>query len=97
MSVKTLDISQWKYLELIDVTKMINYIINNKYTNYFFDKFDFDSLKIQFNEVNNKIYVIDKYNNMGMIMEDDLIHIVDNDFKPNEIEIIKIEYSQSSI
>ncbi len=84
-----IDISKWKQNELKSLNKIIDCIINFKFSQYFWATFNLDSYKIEKNpDYGNCVYICDNHEYIGMVMPDGLIHLVNCNYILCEPQIL---------
>ncbi len=83
---QTLDFASWKYIEFIKVCELLDAFKNKKYSTLFDALFDSNSMKISFNQYSGYVYMHDDDGNCAMLLEDDIIHLVDENGENNETE-----------
>ncbi len=83
---QTLDFSSWKHIEFIKVCELLDAFKNKKYSTLFDALFNLDTMKISFNDRSGYVFMHDDEGHCAMLLEDDIIHLVDENGENNETE-----------
>ena len=71
-----IDISSWQWPELVRASKLIQKVITNQVSSMFEKEFDYDTMKIEYNQETDSVYLSDKNNMIGMVY-DNIVFLVD--------------------
>lgn len=71
-----IDISSWQWPELVRASKLIQKVITNQVSSMFEKEFDYDSMKIEYNQETDSVYLSDKNGATGMIYNN-IVYLVD--------------------
>jgi hypothetical protein len=89
-----IDISSWQWPELVRASKLIQKVITNQVSSMFENEFDYDSMKIEYNQETDSVYLSDKNNMIGMVY-DNIVYLVDaNGSKIDGQDVVVEESSQ---
>jgi len=89
-----IDISSWQWPELVRASKLIQKVITNQVSSMFENEFDYDSMKIEYNQETDSVYLSDKNNMIGMVY-DNIVYLVDaNGSKIDGQDVVVEELSQ---
>ena len=91
----TLDFTTWGSHEIFLLTELLTKLRERKLTDLLKERFDFNSMKIAFNEKYCMVYMYDKNGNLGSHNHsiDGWIHLIDDQFQEIDGENEMIEGS----